>query len=157
MKEVVKVDEIDVMIVNELVKDARKKLKDIANDAGLSSVAVLKRIRRLKREGVITEATIFKGADQIGHPYAALIGVNLDGDKKTIITELTNEQTNLAGISPSVGKYDLCVFVLSRDLPELDALRRIIREKKGVNRVAVNIWIKPYFNFENFKIEPTGE
>ena len=157
MKETVDIDKTDIKIMNELVKDARKKLKDIASEVGLSSVAVLKRIERLERKGVITETTIFKGVDLLGHPYPALIGVNLEGDKETIIGELCSEHTNLAGVSPSVGKYDLCVFAVAKNLFELDALRRSIREKRGVKRVVVNIWTKPYFNFDSFELKPTGE
>ena len=157
MTQQVKLDDIDVKILHALIKDAREKLKDIAHDVGLSSVAVFKRIQRLKRKGVIIETTIFKGVELLGHPYPALVGVNLEGDNSAVIAELVSKQTNLAGISPSVGKYDLCVFAVARNISELDDLRRTIREKRGVKRAAINIWIKPYFNFDNFELEATGE
>jgi Lrp/AsnC family transcriptional regulator for asnA, asnC and gidA len=153
----VTLDEIDVKILHELVKNARKKLKDIAQDVGISPVAVFKRIEHLKANGVITEATIFKDAALLGHPCAALIGVNLEGDKDAIITELCKGGMNLAGISPSVGKYDLCIFAIAKSLLELDQIRRHIKGEKGVKRVAVNIWTQPHFNFDNFRLKPAGE
>ena len=157
MTQTVNIDEIDVKILQALIKNAREKLKDIAEDVGLSSVAVFKRIERLRRKGVITETTIFKNINSFGHQYAALIGLNVEGDKEAIVTELSNEQTNLLAVSPSLGKYDLCVFVVTKNLSELNDLRRRIREKRGVKRIAVNIWTTPHFNFENFELKPTGE
>jgi DNA-binding Lrp family transcriptional regulator len=156
-EEIVPIDEIDVKILRELIKDARKKLKDIANEIGFSTVATFKRINRLKAKGVITETTIVKDVNLLGHPYPALIGVNLEGNPETIAEELTSEQYNLAGISPSVGKYDLCVFVVATSIQELNALRRHIREKEGVKRVAVNIWTESHFNFDNFELISSGE
>ena len=156
-KKLAHIDEIDIRILRELIKDARKKLKDIASEVNLSTVATFKRIKRLKAEGVITETTIVKDVSLLGHPYPALIGVNLEGNPETIADELTNEQYNLAGLSPSVGKYDLCVFVVATSIHELNALRRHIREKEGVKRVAVNIWTESHFNFDNFELITSGE
>ena len=156
-KKGVAIDEIDLQILRELIKDARKKLKDISNTVGLSPVATFKRIKRLKEKGVITDTTIFKDVNLLGHPYPALIGVNLEGNPETVIEELTHEQKNLAGLSPCVGKYDLCIFVVAKTINELNALRRHIREKKGVKRVVVNTWTKPHFNFDNFELKGTGE
>lgn len=156
-KKEVAIDEIDMRILRELIKDSRKKLKDISNDVGLSSVATFKRIKRLKEKGVITDTTIFKDLNLLGHPYPALVGVNLEGNPEIVAEELAHEQKNLAGLSPSVGKYDLCVFVVATSISELNTLRRRIREKKGVKRVTVNIWTKPHFNFDNFELKTTGE
>jgi DNA-binding Lrp family transcriptional regulator len=157
MARTVRIDEIDTKILHELVKDARMKLKDIASEVGLSVVATLKRIKRLKATGVIAETTIFKNTYLLGHPYPALLGVDLETDSKVIIDELNPLQGNIAGLSPSVGKYDLCIYVLATSVAELDSLRQRLMKNKGVKSVAVNIWTKDYFNFENLKIESTGE
>jgi Lrp/AsnC family transcriptional regulator for asnA, asnC and gidA len=157
LNETVNLDEIDVKILHELVKNSRKKLKDIAKEVGMSPAAVFKRIEQLKAKGVITEATIFKDAALLGHSYTALIGVNLEGDKDSLITELCSGGMNLAGVSPSVGKYDLCVFAIAESLLELDQIRRRIKGERGVKRVSVNIWTRTHFNFDNFRLKPAGE
>jgi len=157
MARTVRIDEIDTKILHKLVKDARMKLKDIASEVGLSVVATFKRIKRLKATGVITETTTFKNAYLLGHPYPALLGVDLETDSKVIVDELSPLPSNIVGLSPSVGKYDLCIFVLATSVAELDSLRQSLMKKKGVKRVAVNIWTQDYFNFENLKIESTGE
>jgi hypothetical protein len=81
----------------------------------------------------------------------------LEGDKETVAAELVREEKKLVALSPSVGKYDLCVFVVARSIAEIDDLRRSIREKRGVKRVAVNIWINPHFNFESCESQATKE
>lgn len=157
MKKKPQIDEIDAKILHELIKDARKKLKDIANEVDLSVVATFKRIKRLKATGIITETTIFKNTHLLGKPYPALLGVKLGTNAQDIINELNHLQGNIVGLSPSVGKYDLCIFVIAANIEELDNLRQHLTKNKSVKEVAVNIWTADYFSFENLNIESTGE
>jgi DNA-binding Lrp family transcriptional regulator len=58
----VKPDEIDGKILRALIRDAHTKLKEIADDCGLSSSAIVKRIKRLKGIGVIVGTTVLPHA-----------------------------------------------------------------------------------------------
>jgi DNA-binding Lrp family transcriptional regulator len=53
MSDGLRLDELDLMILSILTKDARSSLKEIAKRCRLTSSAVLRRIERLKQEGVI--------------------------------------------------------------------------------------------------------
>jgi DNA-binding Lrp family transcriptional regulator len=155
MNENGEIDEIDAKILSKLIKNARTKLKDIGRDTGLSSVAIFKRIERLKTDGVIAETTILKELSLLGHPFLALLGVNLSVDTEEVLTELSQERKDFLALSPSIGKYDLCVFFAARDVAELDALKQRLRAIKGVIKVSINIWTESYFNFDNFELKKT--
>ena len=78
---VVDLDEMDLKILNILIKDARTRLKDIAKECGTSSVSILNRIKRLKKLQVITGSTIYPSLKVLGLPIVAAIGVNFDGNQ----------------------------------------------------------------------------
>jgi DNA-binding Lrp family transcriptional regulator len=154
----VELDEIDTKILSALIRDARTKLKDIAEDCGLTSNAVFKRIKHLKDVGVIVGTTVYPDARQFGFTHIATVGVNLDYAQEDEIVKLILERakTNLIELSSSIGKYDLTAVMLTRSLEELDSITQAIRKHPGVKRVAVNIWVsQPCFLLENLNIQPT--
>lgn len=159
MGAVVKIDEIDDKILHLLIKDARTRLKDIAKECNTSSVSVLNRIKRLKRLGVITGATLFPHVALIDLPTIANIGINLDSNESNgdEIIKCFGEKLNLVEPSASVGKYDLCALVFTENVSELDKAVYAIRKCIGVRKIDVNIYSgEPHFVFENINLRPKG-
>jgi DNA-binding Lrp family transcriptional regulator len=154
----VELDEIDIKILGVLIRDVRTKLKDIAENCGLTSNAVFKRIKHLKDIGVIVGTTVYPDARQFGFTHIATIGVNLDYAQEDEVIKLILERakTNLIELSSSIGKYDLTAFMLAKSLQELDSITQAIRKHPGVKRVAVNIWVsQPCFLLENLNMQTT--
>ena len=156
MSALVEIDEIDIKILSLLIKDARTRLKDIAKDCGISSVSALNRIKRLKTLGVITGAIIWPRLDSLGISVIATIGIDLDSNTDEVI-KLIGEQMNFAEPSAAVGKYDLLVFTVAKNVTELDKAASEIRRCPGVRKVTVNVWSgKPRQIFENVNLQPKG-
>jgi|SRR5208337_433208 len=152
----VEIDEIDIKILSLLIKDARTRLKDIAKDCGISSVSALNRIKRLKTLGVITGAIIWPRLDSLDLPITATIGIDLDSNEDEVI-KLIGERMNFGELSVAVGKYDLCVFVVAKNVTELDKTVYEIRQYSGVRKVTVNVWSgKPHLIYENINLQPKG-
>lgn len=155
----VKIDEIDEKILRLLIKDARTRLKDMAKDCNITSVSVLNRIKRLKKRGVITGATLFPRLDLINLPIVANIGINLDPNhaNEDEIIKLINEQTNLVELAESIGEYDLCALVYTKNVSELDKAVYAVKKCSGITKIVVNIYSdKPHFLFENINLQPKG-
>lgn len=147
------IDDTDLKILSALIKDARAKLKDIAKDCGISSVAVLRRIKQLKKKGVITGTTLFPNLKQVGGVIVATLGIDLEADKEEEIFTLVKNQTNLVEPSPSIGKYDLCALVLAENLAHLENTTQTVRKRKGVKRITTNMWIsEPAMNYQNIDL-----
>jgi len=152
----VEIDEIDVKILRLLMKDARTRLKDIAKDCGISSVSALNRIKRLETLGVITGAIIWPRLDSMGISIIATIGVDLDSSADEVI-KLIGEHTNFGEPSVAIGKYDLLVMAVAKDITELDKVAYEIRRCSGVRKVTVNVWSsKQHQLFENVNLQPKG-
>ena len=148
----INIDETDTKILRALIKDARSKLIDLANECGLSSTAVKNRIVRLKKSGLIIKAILLVDMAFFGYPYPVLIGVNLDRKQEENIIELIRKHTKVVGIDQTIGKYDLCLFVFAESINELDKLKYLIRKQKGVRNIEINIWNKIHFNYGNINI-----
>jgi len=150
----VRIDETDNKILSILIRDARARLKDIAKESGISSVSVLNRIKRLKKLGVITGATLFPNLNALGFQIVATIGIETDANEDEII-KFIGEHTELIEPSTSIGKYDLTALVYAENIAALDKVVYEVRKRFGVKKVTVNVWSgRPHMVFENIELQP---
>jgi DNA-binding Lrp family transcriptional regulator len=148
MSAVVQIDELDVKILNRLIEDARASLKSIAKDCGLTSSAVLGRIKRLKQEGVIVGTRLMVAGEAFGHPLYATVLIEVSDSQEPQIKQRIRSIQNVIVCAESIGRYNLCTLIHGQDVNELNKVTSLIRSIKGIRRVATNIWIgKPYFNY----------
>jgi len=155
MESTVTIDEIDVKILRELIRDARKTLSDIAKQCGLSSTAILNRIKRLKAEGVITGTVLFIEMNRFGYMYPASIDVSLNPSQELQDTKLIAGKVKIIMLSRSIGIDNLFLFVVAKNLQEIEDLKQSIRGQPGVREVTTNLWGTPEFYFENIDLQLT--
>jgi Lrp/AsnC family transcriptional regulator for asnA, asnC and gidA len=101
------IDEIDVKILHALIRDARARLKDIAKDCGVSSVAILNRIKRLKASGVITGATMFPNLAKFGGVIMATLGINLETGKEEVSKMMAKKYLSPKNLAITTNNYGL--------------------------------------------------
>jgi DNA-binding Lrp family transcriptional regulator len=155
MDSIVEIDQIDSQILHILIQDARKSLKEIGEKCGISSVAVLNRVKRLKELGVITGATLFASLDTFGFRVVASIGIELDSNANVQeILAFFNDHTNLVEPSTSIGKYDFYAIIYAEDISSLNERVDMVKRLRGIKRVVVSVWSGlPYLNFDNIILE----
>ncbi len=151
----VQIDEIDVKILHELVKDARAKLKDMARMCNLSPTAIFNRISRLRAEGVIVGAAQFVNMSKMGYLYPASIGIYLKPGQRNEVEKILRERTNLVFLNESAGSNSFAIFLVAKSMQEIDDMKQVIRKRTGIREVNVNVWNTPNFNFENIDLQPT--
>lgn len=154
MTPITSIDETDDKILHVLIKDARTSLKEMAKECGISSVAVLNRIKRLKKLGIITGATLFVPIGIIGFQVVATIGMETDANTEEIVKFLC-EHTHLIEPSTSIGEYDLCAVVYAENISSLNECVEMAKRRFSIRKVIVNVWSGlPYLNFENIQLNP---
>lgn len=143
-----RLDELDVVILKILTEDARSSLKNIAKRCGLTSSAVLRRIERLKREGVIVGTRFVTDGEVFGYPLYATLLIDAADSLEPQIKQMVREMKNVIICAESIGRYNLCTLIHGRDIQELNNVTSIIKNIRGINRVAINIWSgEPYFKY----------
>jgi DNA-binding Lrp family transcriptional regulator len=70
-------DELDTAILRELMSDARRTNRDVANAVGVSPTTALDRTRGLRDRGVIRGAILDVDLAKIGRPVQAIIAIRI--------------------------------------------------------------------------------
>lgn len=149
------IDEIDSKILHLLILDARSSLKSIAKECGISSVSVLNRIKRLKKLGVITGATLFPSINILGFNIVATVGMETNLNQNDIV-EFFRKCTYLVEPSTSVGEYDLCALLYAENIRTLNEKTEAVKRRFGIRKVVINVWSNvPHLTFENLDLTPT--
>jgi len=151
VKPIIKIDEIDVKIIRRLIKDARSKFTEIANECGISSTAIKNRIKRMEKASLIIKPVLNINMGFFGCSYTVLIGINLKYNQVDKLIKTIKRFTTVFGIDKTIGKYDLCLFAAVENLNKIDELKYLIGRQTGVKDIEVNIWNKFVFNYD--KIE----
>ena len=156
MDSIVEIDEIDNQILHMLIQDARKSLKEIGKRCGISSVSVLNRIKRLKKAGVITGATLFVSIGDFGFQFVASIGIELEANANVEqIARFFDEHSYLVEPSTSIGKYDFHAVIYVESIAALNERVDMVKRLRGIRKVVVSVWSgKPDMNFDNINLLP---
>jgi Lrp/AsnC family transcriptional regulator for asnA, asnC and gidA len=143
-----RLDELDVMILSILIEDARSSLKEIAKVCGLTSSAVLRRIERLKQEGVIVGTRFVVDPEVFGFPFYATLLIDAADSSEPKVKQIIRAMESVIICAESIGRYNLCTLIRGRDIEELNKITSTIKNIRGINRVAINIWSgEPYYNY----------
>ncbi len=150
------IDEIDVIILKELIKDARTKCTEIARKCGLSVPAITMRIERLKATGVITGAALYINMSVVGYLQPASIMIEATPDQESTVIKIAKQLSNLVMIDRSVGMSNLVLFLVAEDIKIIDAIKQSIKKQAKVGKIEVSFWHTPEFIFENIDLQQTG-
>jgi Lrp/AsnC family leucine-responsive transcriptional regulator len=71
-------DAVDRRILQALQKDGRRTYEVLAEQVGLSSSAVLRRVKRLEESGVVLGYVALVAAERVGLPLTAYLNVRLE-------------------------------------------------------------------------------
>lgn len=140
-----KIDKKNGIILQMLMKNARTKIKEIAKNCGITSSAVLKRIAKMKNEGLIRREILFLNYPIFGYKFPSLIGITLNKNQEEKISTMIRKNVETVAIDNMIGKYDLCAFILARDLDEIEKIKDIIISQIGVKNIDLHIFNKMIF------------
>lgn len=143
-----RLDKLDFLILSILTEDARSSLKEIAKRCGVTSSAVLRRIERLKQEGVIVGTRFVVDAEVFGFPFYATLLIDAADSLEPKVKQTIRAMGSVIICAESIGRYNLCALIRGRNIEELNKITSTIKNIRGINRVAINIWSgKPYYNY----------
>ena len=144
----IKVDDVDIKILQVLFWDARIKLKELAKEVEVSTNTLNQRGKRLKDKKVIVGTTLSKNMTLIGYPLLAMIGVNLDPKFDQDIMRIIRKRSKVMAIHKTIGGFDMIVFVVSKTINELDNLKQVIKKNIGVKNTSLMILQKLHLNYK---------
>jgi len=145
-----KLDKIDITIMEMLKKDARTSFREIARKLDVSPDTISNRFERLKEQGIIINSTVIINPTKIGYSFISRFGIDVKPAYSSQVLEEIIRIPSVIVASKLVGKYDLISIIVVKNFQHLCELREIILEMSYVEKVETSMWINtmklcPYY------------
>jgi len=137
-------DDADLRIIETLVKNSRASFRRIAKQTGLSTDTVMRRYKRLEKEGKI-QPTITVDLTKLGYEtmvwYTARVGGQSDISK---VIEEVAKIPNLTTIMKATGPYDLMLVACVRNISHAYKIGEEIEAIPGIIKVGIDLYLPPF-------------
>jgi Lrp/AsnC family leucine-responsive transcriptional regulator len=114
-------DAIDRRLLKLLQKNNRRRLRDLADELGVSAPTCMRRMRRLQKAGVIRAHTALLNAERLGFAVKAFIEVtlvNAGGNDMTAFERQMSRCPEVTQCSELAGEVDYLLTVQVREMKE---------------------------------------
>ena len=128
VKRMGKLDELDMKILTELVKDSSISIPKLSKKLNSNPSVTYSRVKRLLNRNVIKRFTIEVNEELLGYNVAAIIGINIDPKKRDEVVKGLLSLPEVREVSEVTGRFDIIAKVKTKSL---DALREFVSEKIG--------------------------
>lgn len=129
-------DDIDLKILNSLLKNSRESTTSISKNLEISNVATQQRITKLQDKGVINSFTACLDYEKLGYKTIAYLGILLKKAKDySIVLDSLNAIPEVAEAHFTTGVYSIFVKIYAKDNHHLMILlNELIQEIDGISR-----------------------
>lgn len=134
----VKLDEIDILLLNELQADADRTNVELARLTGLSPAATLHRVRALKESGVIRIIRAHLDPDAAGFPLQVYVTASLarhDPRSTAVFENHVRALPQVIAADNIAGENDYLLSVVARDIPDLQQVLASLTTRGGTRLV----------------------
>ena len=114
-----KLDRIDLKILQQLQEDSKMTNKELSNQLDLSVTAIYERIKRLESEGVISKYVALVDPEKVEKSFMVFCQIRLIQHARSYLTNFEKEVTQLSEVLECYhvsGEYDYILKVLVKDM-----------------------------------------
>jgi Lrp/AsnC family leucine-responsive transcriptional regulator len=117
------VDSLDEQILAELQRNGRLTMKSLAEQVGLSSPAMIERVRRLEERGVISGYRAVIAPEALGRPVTALIEATVDRRNQDAFIHQVQTQPAVSEVHRTTGDT---THLVKLHVPDMTTLEKIV-------------------------------
>lgn len=125
----VEIDQIDRKIINELQRDARLPVTELAQRVGLSKTPVAARIKRLEASGLITGYRALISPIKLGLTHVTFVQISLSDTREPALKRFNAAVREIPEIDECymiAGGFDYLLKIRTRNMQEF---RRVMSER----------------------------
>ena len=143
-------DNKDLLILNQLVKNARESASNIADLIGMSVPAVTERIKKLQDSGVIKGYSVDIDKQKLGIDVSAFITIISESSAyfEDVVKQADNN-LNVIGCYTTTGSGSHILHVEVENTIALEKLLRDIQSWPGVKRTETQLILSSYKNIKS--------
>lgn len=126
------IDSIDERILGELQANGRLTMKALAEHIGLSSPAMIERVRRLEDRGVISGYRAIVAPESLGRPIATMILARLNNGSEPAFTAAVQDNSSITEMHRLTGAWTHVIRAHVSGMTELESLVGSLRAAGAV-------------------------
>ncbi len=160
MSKIQNLDQIDIGILSQLMKDAKTPYTDIAKQLFVSSGTIHVRMRKMEEMGLIKGSNLSVDYAKLGYDITAFLGVFLSKSSKyETVAEQLKKIPEVVGLNYTTGNYSMFVKIICQDTNHLrDVLHGKIQQIEDITRTETFISLqesidRPLDLFESMELE----
>lgn len=143
MKIIYRIDDTDKRILEELQKNARMKISDLAKVVGVAHATAFQRLRALESRGVIKGYRPVLDYALLGMPLMAIVGVKttteIGGERSY---ELITSVENVLALYSTTGDIDGVVLIAGKDMADIEKTVLKIRDLPQIKETNTQIVLR---------------
>lgn len=125
-------DVIDYKILEQLQIDAKSSMSALADQVGLSEPACYRRVRHLRKSGLIEREIAIVKPKNMGWPLSMMLLVTLERDHSSIVSQFltrVNKEPEIIDSWYVTGDFDLVLQVIAKDMEAFDDFTQRVLHK----------------------------
>jgi DNA-binding Lrp family transcriptional regulator len=127
-------DKLDEKLLVELIRNSKRSYRTLAKDIGMSTTAIIDRIRNLEKTGYINGYSCRVNYDKLGFEYMAIVQLNISGKDLLAVEKEVSGIPHVAAVWDTTGEYDAMAIVMCKSRGELSTTIKKILGTKGVEK-----------------------
>lgn len=148
MDKALEIDEVDIKILSELMRDAKTPYTEIAERIFVSGGTVHVRMKKMEKMGIVKGATLDIDFNRLGYDITAFLGIFLE--KSSLYEQVCKELEKIPEILNlhyTTGDYSIFIKICCKDTRHLrEVLHDKIQKVPGISRTETFISLEEKFN-----------
>ncbi|MCF2515763.1 Lrp/AsnC family transcriptional regulator [Sphingomonas sp. G124] len=136
-------DNFDRQLLNLVQEDADQTSERLAEQIHLSPSAIQRRLKRLRKEGVIARECAVLEPKKIGRPTFFIVSLQVERERPELLAELRRWLSREPHIQQAFYVTGEADFVLVVTVPDTDAydelMSRLVRENSNLKRFTTSV------------------
>ena len=135
------IDEIDAKILNDLLRDGRKKFTTIAKEAQVSKDVIFQHYSRMKKKRIIIGATVLVDYKALGRNVNASITLKSPIAAQKLVIEQLSAIPGLYDVYQWGSSSRLWAVLHLKDTQEIENVKQFIKKILFVTDMEIEIWV----------------
>lgn len=136
----IKMDAIDVKILEVLQENARVSISELSKRINLSLSAVSERLKKLERSDVINSYTAILDSKLLGRDLSVFISIGLEATSDTqAFLDFVGSDPEILECHYITGEYDYLLKVTTNNTDSLEKIMNRIKSFSGIKHTQTNV------------------
>lgn len=129
-----KTGDIGLKILNALLDDPRLSYREIAKRVGVSVVTVMKRVKRLEKDGIIKRYSTKLDYEKLGYEFHVMIEMRIAKGRLAEVETKIAKSPNVVACYDVTGDFDADIIARFKNRRSLDDFLKKIQKIEFVER-----------------------